>query len=249
VRTVEAQSLQGALDKCRIDNQTLNASVKLLRDELCACADVNKKLGLDLARVTTELNSVNTELATTKVKLSGTENKLAKSEADLNAKINLLTDTTAQLQNTKTELNDCNNKFAVTDKLLTETMTKLNKANDDLAKCNTAHDGLVKEQIRDRDRIANLEGDLKEKTQVGLGATREMAAAKKDAPHAIFNSIPLQAEGGAAPGGVAGPAGPAGGAAGGGAGGGGAAGAPGGGGGDGGFGSILGAAAGIAAFL
>ena len=218
-RTAEAQEVQGDLDRCRAENQALSATVKTLQNELGCYADAKNKLESDLAVLNTEFNNVKNQLTATATELKSKSSELATK--------------TAELEDAQKSLAACDAKGKRQDVEIAELKV----------------------------RLANCEGEVRAAQATSLGDARTMAAAKKDAPNAIFNS--LQADGGNAPGGVAGAAGPGGSGAGGsGAGGSGAGGAAGGGvglpgtgggggGGDGGggIGSILGAAAGVLAFL
>jgi predicted nucleic acid-binding Zn-ribbon protein len=204
-RTRDTNELQAKLDECRVENQALDATVVSLRHELGCCQDAKKVLEIALTKAKTDLQS--------------TKQLLADCQGERDALANAL---------------------AECEKCLAASQTLNDKLNYELQECVNAKGKL-------EERIKALEDDLLEKQkdietlqkekavaeEKALGATREMAAAKKDAPNSIYNGGPQQSGG---PGGVGGASGAAAGGGGSSAGGGGGGGAGGGGGGAGGSG-------------
>ena len=244
-RTQLAQHLQAALDKERVENQTLDAATRTLRHDLCCCVEAKRcvdaelekeqaknhalqmtvtKLRADLSRcveakrcVEAALNKEQTEnhalketvtklraelccCADAKKSLENSLNdaklELVRVKADLAAKVSDLQTTKDSLSQTKTELTTVSTQLTVTSNTLQSTEKSLAackaKAEEDRVKMTEYHG-----------RICCLDAALASAQQSALGATRELAAARHDAPSAIFNT-PQQQEGSNGPGGTAG---------------------------------------------
>ena len=173
---VEAKkSLDAALDKAHAENHALRETVTKLRADLCCCVDAKKSLETSLNEAKLELAGVKADLATKLSLLEAANNALSQTKGQLTSVSTQLTVTSNTLQSTENSLAACKAK-----------------AEEDRVKLTEYHG-----------RICCLDAALASAQQSALGATRELAAAKHDAPSAIFNT-PQQQEGSNGPGGTAG---------------------------------------------